>query len=96
MLAEGQSSEPVRPGAEKPSMTVKPAVQTSGGDFFRYTDAEKILPLVWLPGQGMFGRLQSFRRWAGGLSASAPIPSRPSPWLRLNRPNVFCPGRQGE
>ena len=89
-------SEPVRPRAKRPSITDQPAVQTRGGDFFRYTDAEKILPLVWLPGQGMLGRLQSCRRWAGGLPASVPIPSRPSPWLPANRPSMFCPGRQGE
>ena len=82
--------------SREPSTTDQPAVQTSGGDFFRYTDAEKILPLGWLPGQDMLGRLQSCRRWAAGLFASVPIPSRPSPWLRTNRPNMFCPGRQRE
>ena len=82
--------------SREPSIADKPALQTSGGDFFRYTDAEKILPLVWLPGQGMLGRLSSCRRWVGELSASVPIPSRPSPWLPTNRPSIFCPGRQGE
>ncbi len=74
----------------------KPVVRVRGGDFFRYTDAEKILPLTRLPGQVMFGWLQSIRRWAGNLFDSVPIPSRPSPWLRTSQPNMFCPGRQGE
>ena len=34
-------------------------------------------------------------RWAGELSFPASIPSRPSPWRRASRPNMFCPGRQG-
>ncbi len=66
-----------------------------GWRFFRYTNAGKILPLVRLPGWVMFGRLQSFRRWAWNLLSLVPISSRPSPWLRTNRPNMFCPGRQG-
>ena len=64
--------------------------------FFSLYGCEKILPLARLPGQVMFGRLHSIRRWAGNLFVSAPIPSRPSPWLRISRPNMFCPGRQGE
>ena len=56
----------------------------------------KILPLARLPGQVMFGWLQSRRRWAGYLPVSVPIPSRPSPWLRTSQPNMFCPGRQGK
>ena len=32
--ADQQSSEPVRPRAENPSLTAKPAVHLSGGDFF--------------------------------------------------------------
>jgi len=43
---------------------------------------------------GGAGRLQSFRRWAGSFSAFVPIPSRPSPWLRTNRPDTTSPGRQ--
>ena len=61
----GYSSNPVRPGAVKRWIALKPAVRTRGGDFFRYTDAGKILPLVRLPGRVMFGRLQSIRRWRG-------------------------------
>ena len=81
--------------SRKRLVTRKPAVRSRSGDFFRYTDVEKILLLDRLPGRVMFGRLQSIRRWAGGLSSLAPIPSRPSPWLRTSRPNMFCPGRQG-
>ena len=81
--------------SRKRLVTRKPAVRARGGDFFRYTDAEKILLLDRLPGRVMFGRLQSIRRRAGNLSSLAPIPSRPSPWLRTCRPNMFCPGRQG-
>ena len=94
--AESQMLRACSSPSRESSITEQPAVQTRGGDFFRYTDAEKILPLVWLPGQGMLGRLQFCRRWAGGLSASVPIPSRPSPCLPTNRPSMFCPGRQGE
>ena len=65
-------------------------------EIFSLYGCEKILPLARLPGQVMFGRLHSIRRWAGNLFVSAPIPSRPSPWLRISRPNMFCPGRQGE
>ena len=65
MTGQGHSSTPVRPGAVKRWITLKPAVRTRGGDFFRYTDAGKILLLARLPGRVMFGRLQSFRRWAG-------------------------------
>ena len=74
---------------------LKPAVRAGSGDFSRHTDAGKILLPGRLPGQVMFGRLQSIRRWAGNLSSSPPIPSRPSPWLRTCWPNMFCPGRQG-
>ena len=35
----------------------KSAVRGKGGDFFRYTDVEKILPFARLPGQVMFGWL---------------------------------------
>ena len=89
-------SEPVRPRAKNAALSAKPAVRGRGGDFFRYTDAKKILPLARLPGQVMFGWLQSLRRWADALSDSVPIPSRPSPWLRTSQPNMFCPGRQGK
>ncbi len=65
-------------------------------EIFSLYGCEKILPLARLPGQVMFGRLHSIRRWAGNLFVSTPIPSRPSPWLRISRPNMFCPGRQGE
>ena len=51
--------------SRKRSIAFKPAVRTRSGDFFRYTDAGKILLLVRLPGRVMFGRLQSIRRWAG-------------------------------
>ena len=53
--------------SRKRSITLKPAVRTRSGDFFRYTDAGKILLLVRLPGRVMFGRLQSIRRWAGNF-----------------------------
>ena len=65
-------------------------------EIFSLYGCEKILPLARSPGQVMFGRLHSIRQWAGNLFVSAPIPSRPSPWLRISRPNMFCPGRQGE
>ena len=65
-------------------------------EIFSLYGCEKILPLARLPGQVMFGRLHSIRRWAGNLFVSAPIPSRPSPWLRISRPNMFCPCRRGE
>ena len=57
-------------------VAIKPAVRARGGDFFRYTDAEKLLLLDRLPGRVMFGRLQSIRRWAGNLLSlcSDPIP----------------------
>ena len=51
--------------SRKRSITLKPAVRTRSGDFFRYTDAGKILLLIRLPGRVMFGRLQSIRRWVG-------------------------------
>ena len=57
-------SEPVRPRAKNVAISAKPAVRGRGGDFFRNTDVEKILPLPRLPGQGMFGWLPSIRRWA--------------------------------
>ena len=44
LLTEGNSSEPVCPRAENHLVTLKPAVRARGGDFFRYTDAGKILP----------------------------------------------------
>ena len=65
-------------------------------EIFSLYGCEKILPLARLPGQVMFGWLQSLRRWAGRLSDSVPIPSRPSPWPRISQPNMFCPGRQGK
>ena len=46
--------------SRKHRVAIKPAVRTRSGDFFRYTDAGKILLLVRLPGRVMFGRLQWF------------------------------------
>ena len=88
-------SEPVRPRAE--TLRYPTSLPFGEGvEIFSLYGCEKILPLSRLPGQVMFGRLHSIRRWAGNLFVSAPIPSRPSPWLRISRPNMFCPGRQGE
>ena len=88
-------SEPVRPRAKTlqytPSLPFEEEVE-----IFPLYGCGKILPLARLPGQVMFGWLQSIRRWAGSRSASAPIPSRPSPWLQTSQPNMFCPGRQGK
>ena len=89
--------------SRKRLVALKPAVRARGGDFFRYTDAEKILLLGRLPGRVMFGRLQSFRRWAGELFSLAPIPlllrSRPARRHSYGPASRTCSvqvGRDGE
>ena len=49
-------------------------------------------PIAWT---GYVRPVTMVFRWAGELPFPASIPSRPSPWRRVCRPNMFCPGRQG-
>ena len=53
--------------SRKHRVAIKPAVRTRSGDFFRYTDAGKILLLGRLPGRVMFGRLQWIRDGRAGF-----------------------------
>ena len=61
-------SEPVRPRAE--TLRYPTSLPFGEGvEIFSLYGCEKILPLSRLPGQVIFGWLQSIRRWAGNLLA---------------------------
>ena len=73
----------------------KPAVRESGGDFFRYTDAEKILPLARCAWTGHVWPDKTFRRWAHYvLFLFRSCPARRRGYGRI-RPDMTCQGRQG-
>ena len=62
----------------------KPAVRESGGDFFRYTDAKKILPLARCAWTGHVWPDKIFQAMGALRFVSVPILPRPSPWLRTD------------
>ena len=81
--------------SRKPTITNLPAVQTRGGDFsaIRVRKNTTSCLIAW-PG---YGWPITIRQATGRSSVLfSPIPSRPSPCLLTNRPNMFCPGRQGQ
>ena len=81
--------------SRKPTITNLPAVQTRGGDFsaIRVRKNTTSCLIAWTG----YGWLITIRQATGRSSVLfSPIPSRPSPCLLTNRPNMFCPGRQGQ
>jgi hypothetical protein len=76
------------------SALAKPAVRESGGDFFRYTDAEKILPLARCAWTGHVWPDKIFQAMGALRFVSVPILPRPSPWLRTD-PGQTCPVKAG-
>ena len=81
--------------SRKPTITNLPAVQTRGGDFsaIRVRKNTTSCLIAWT---GYVWPI-TIRQATGRSSVLfSPIPSRPSPCLLTNRPNMFCPGRQGQ
>ena len=81
--------------SRKPTITNLPAVQTRGGDFsaIRVRKNTTSCLIAWTG----YGWPITIRQATGRSSVLfSPIPSRPSPCLLTNRPNMFCPGRQGQ
>ena len=76
----GYSSNPVRPGAEKRWGILKPAVRIRSGDFstIRMWKNTTPYPITWM---GYVRPATINQAMGGNLFLSAPIPSRPSPWL---------------
>jgi hypothetical protein len=92
---QGHKAEPVCPGAEFsliwPSLPSGKAVEIFSAIRMR----KKYYHLPGVPGQGMFGRIKSFRRWAHYvlfLFRSCPARRR---GCGRSRPDMPCQGRQG-
>ena len=92
---QGHKAEPVCPRAEFsliwPSLPSGKAVEIFSAIRMR----KKYYHLPGVPGQGMFGRIKSFRRWAHYvLFLFRSCPARRRGYGRI-RPDMTCQGRQG-